>query len=239
MGKNNRRDGATFDQSSIVAIIPAYNEDGNIAEIITSCQDYVDQVIVVNDASTDETERMARQYADGVITHPENMGVGAAVHTGYLAAIQSQYDIVIQIDGDGQHDSSYIPDLVQTMSEENADMVIGSRWLNQSYKEFSFIRRSGIKFFTFMANFIGGTDISDVTSGFRAYDTEMLSQLGRPANNHWAFEQTLEAARKDYTITEISVPMPPPTEGSQFDFNTFLSFPPRMILATMKVLLFR
>jgi hypothetical protein len=67
----------------------------------------------------------------------------------------------------------------------------------------------------------------------------MLEDLGRPANSHWALEQTLEAAREGYSIEEISVPMPPDTEGSQFDFETFAKYPPRMILTTLKILLYR
>lgn len=231
---------STFrEQNSVVAVIPAYNEAGTLAEVIESCRKYVDEVIVVNDASTDETEEIAQEHADGVVTHPKNMGVGAAVYTGYLVAIQNEHDIVIQIDGDGQHDASYIPDLLETMDEEDADMVIGSRWLNDSHKDYSLVRRAGINFFTLEANLLAGLNITDITSGFRAYDAAMLSDLGRPENSHWALEQTLEAARNGYTIDETSVPMPPPGNGSQFDIKTFLSFPPRMALVTLKVLLYR
>lgn len=231
--------GKSADHRSVVAIIPAYNESDTLADVISSCRDYVDEVIVIDDASADETEKIAREHADGVITHPKNMGVGAAVHTGYLAAIRENYDVVIQIDGDGQHDASYIPALLRAMDEEDAEMVIGSRWLNESYQEYSLVRRKGIEFFTVEANLLGRLNITDVTSGFRAYDVEMLSNLGRPENSHWALEQTLDAAYNGYTIKEVSVPMPPPGNGSQFDLKTLLSFPPRMVLVTLKVLLYR
>jgi len=231
--------GTGVDTQSVVAIIPAYNEEETLPDIINRTAPYVDDVIVVNDASTDATEDVARKHADSVITHPKNMGVGGAVHTGYLAAIRSEYDVVIQIDGDGQHDPSYIPEIVDRLLKDEADMIIGSRWLNESYQEYSFVRRAGIKFFTHEANLIGGLSITDVTSGFRGYRTCILDDLGRPENSHWALEQTLEAARKGYTIEEVSVPMPPETDGSQFDIETFLKYPPRMLLTTIKVLLFR
>lgn len=227
------------EEESVVAIIPAYNEAGSLANVISETAPYVDDVIVVNDASTDETEAVAREHADGVITHLKNTGVGGAVHTGYMAAIRDDYDIVIQIDGDGQHDPSYIPEMVEKIVSDDVDMVIGSRWLNESHQEYSLVRRAGIQFFTFEANALGGLDISDVTSGYRAYRKTMFEDLGRPENSHWALEQTIEAARKGHTIKEISVPMPPETDGSQFDLKTFLKYPPRMILTTIKVLLFR
>jgi len=227
------------EEQSVGAIVPAYNEADTLRQVVSDTKQYVDQVIVVDDASTDETFEIAAESADGVVRHPQNMGVGGAVQTGYLAALREGHDIVIQIDGDGQHDPSFIPDLLEKMDEEDADMVIGSRWLNESYKEYSLVRRCGINFFTYEANLLGGIDITDVTSGFRAYRADMLRDLEQPETSHWALEQTLEAARSGYRIAEISTPMPPETDDSQFDVGTFLRYPPRMILISLKVLLFR
>lgn len=224
---------------SIAAIVPAYNERETVTDVIRDTSPYVDSVFVIDDASADGTKEVAAEYADGILSHPENMGVGAAVYTGYQAAIQEDFDLVVQVDADGQHDPSHIPEMLQTMEEEDADMVIGSRWLNSSYKEYSLTRRAGVQFFTKEVNLLGGTDVTDVTSGYRVYTTELLDDLGRPANSHWALEQTLEAARKDYSITEVSIPMPPAPETSQFDLKTFLLYPPRMLATTLKVLLFR
>lgn len=224
---------------SVVAIIPAYNEAETLPTIIRKTSPFVDEVFVVNDGSTDATDDVARKHADGVITHPMNMGVGSAVHTGYLAAIRANFDVVIQLDGDGQHDPSYIPEMLEKLDEQDADMIIGSRWLNESHQEYNHLRRAGIRFFTIEANVIGGLNISDVTSGFRAFRTSMLENLGPTSNYHWALEQTIEAARKGYTIKEVSVPMPPNSDGSQFDVETYIKYPFRMILGTLKVLLYR
>lgn len=224
---------------SVLAIVPAYNEAGTISDVVTETRKYVDKVVVIDDASTDDTARRAREVADGVVTLPKNMGVGGAVHTGYLVGTREAFDVVIQIDGDGQHDPADIPRLLEKMVEADADMVIGSRFLNDSYKEYSLVRRAGIRFFTWEVNLLSDLNITDVTSGFRAYTTELLADLSRPENSHWALEQTLEASRKGYRIVEISTPMPPETDGSQFDLGTFLKYPPRMIKTTLKVLLFR
>jgi len=224
---------------SVLAIVPAYNEAETIGDVVSETARYVDKVVVVDDASTDATAARAREVADGVVSHPKNMGVGGAVHTGYLVGVRENFDVVVQIDGDGQHDPADIPRLLERIVEDDADMVIGSRWLNESYKEYSLVRRAGIRFFTGEVNMLSNLNITDVTSGFRAYTTELLADLSRPENSHWALEQTLEASRKGYRIVEVSTPMPPETDGSQFDLGTFLKYPPRMIKTTLKVLLFR
>lgn len=227
------------DDDAILAIVPAYNESDSIAEIVEETSGVVDDVFVIDDSSTDATRAIAMEHADGVISHRKNMGVGAAVHTGYLAAIRRGYDIVVQLDADGQHDPRFIPKLLATLDDSGADMVIGSRWLNASYQEYPWLRRSGIRFYTVEANVLGGLGITDVTSGFRGYRVSMLEDLQRPESSHWALEQTLEAARKGYDIAEVSVPMPPAPQGSQFDPGTFARYPGRMALITLKVLLFR
>ncbi len=224
---------------SVLAVVPAYDEAETVASVVAQTKQYVDKVVVVDDASTDDTADRAREVADGVVSHPQNMGVGGAVHTGYLVGVREEFDVVVQIDADGQHDPADVPRLLDRMAETGADMVVGSRWLNDSHREYSAVRRAGIQFFTWQANLLAGLDITDVTSGFRAYRTDLLADLERPENSHWALEQTLEASRKGYSIVEVSTPMPPEPDGSQFDLRTFLRYPPRMIKTTLKVLLFR
>lgn len=229
----------TWAEWSTIAIVPAYNEADTVADVVIETKEYVDKVVVIDDDSDDETAKRAKEAADGVVSHTKNTGVGGAVHTGYLVGIREQFDVVIQIDGDGQHDPSDIPKILSRMAEDDADMVIGSRWLNDSYKQYSLVRRAGIRFFTWEVNTLSGLTITDVTSGFRGYKTKLLEALSRPENSHWALEQTLEASRKGFKIAEVSTPMPPETDGSQFDLGTFLKYPPRMLKTTLKVLLFR
>jgi len=222
----------------VVAVVPAYNEADTIGPIIDETAGYVDQVVVVDDGSTDDTARIAREHGATVVPHAINTGVGGAVRTGYIYAIRNNYDFVVQIDADGQHDPAYIPTLLA--AAEDSDMVIGSRYLNESHKEYSLVRNLGIRFFTWTVNLLGGIDITDVTSGFRVYRTERLQEILHHSDKHWAVEQTLAAARKDLNTTEVSVKMPTREEGeSQFTLDTFVLYPLRMVDVILRVLVFR
>ena len=222
----------------IVAVIPAYNESETIAAVIDQTREYVDHVVVVDDGSTDGTAAIARDHGATVIEHVFNTGVGGAVRTGYQYAIRHDYDFVVQIDGDGQHDPAYIPDLLER-AEDN-DMVIASRYLNESFQEYPLIRKLGITFFTRVVNTLGGVDITDVTSGFRVYRVSALRQILHRSDKHWAVEQTLEAAKNGQRITEVSIEMPTREEGeSQFTLDTFVLYPFRMTDVILRVLLFR
>ncbi len=223
---------------NVVAVIPAYNEGTTIGSVVTETAPYVDEVVVVDDGSTDDTADIARDHGAAVVTHIVNTGVGGAVRTGYQYAIRHGYDFVAQVDGDGQHDPSYLPDLL-AVAEDN-DMVIGSRYLNESIEDYSLIRRAGINFFTSVVNTLGGINITDVTSGYRIYRVSMLEEIMHRSDKHWAVEQTLQAANNDYRIKELSVEMPTRDEGaSQFDIETFVMYPIRMVDTIVRVLVFR
>lgn len=221
-----------------VAVVPAYNEASTIGSVIERTSEHVDKVVVVDDGSTDETAEIAREYGATVITHAINTGVGGAVRTGYLYAIRHDYDFVVQVDADGQHDPSYIPKLLETARDN--DMVIGSRYLNESYKEYSLVRNLGIRFFTWVVNVVGGVEITDVTSGYRVYRVDRLREILHRSDKHWAVEQTLAAARNDLRMQEVSVKMPTRDEGdSQFTLETFVLYPLRMADVVFRILIFR
>lgn len=222
----------------VVAVIPAYNESDTIAEVIAETDDHVDDVVVVDDGSTDNTAAIAREQGATVIEHVFNTGVGGAVRTGYQYAIRRDYDFVLQIDGDGQHDPAYIPTLLERA--EDHDMVIASRYLNESFQEYSLVRKLGITFFTKAVNVLGDIDITDVTSGFRVYRVSALREILHRSDKHWAVEQTLEAAKNGQRITEVSIQMPTREEGeSQFTLDTFVLYPFRMTDVILRVLVFR
>jgi glycosyltransferase involved in cell wall biosynthesis len=220
------------------AIIPAYNEAASIGRVIQTTKPYVDIVFVVNDCSLDSTAEIARQNGAHVICHSTNHGIGRTLQTGYDAAISNGYDYIVQIDGDNQHDPKYIPELLNL--GQNCDMVIGSRFLNSSHKDFPFIRRLGIRFFTLITNLLGNANITDVTSGYRVYKTEGLIKLSRLSSRHWAIEQTIEACKKGLVIKELSVIMPVRNAGeSQFSLAIYALYPFRMIAVIVRVMLFR
>lgn len=222
----------------VVAVIPARNEADTIGEVVTRVREYVSDVMVIDDGSTDDTRERALQAGAAVISHPLNRGVGAALRTGYRVALEKKADFIIQIDGDFQHDPTYIPELLE--KAHTFDLVIGSRFLNPSHKNYNVTRRSGIRFFSWVANVLGSLTVSDVTSGYRCYRAPALQQLSPLTDRHWALEQTLEAARKRMKIAEISVEMPVRSKGtSQFDVKTYALYPLRMVECVIKVLLFR
>lgn len=223
---------------TVLGLIPAYNEAETIGEVVQRASEYVDRVVVVDDGSTDGTAQVARDAGAHVVRHAVNMGVGAAQRTGYRYAIKENFDYIVQIDADGQHDPEFIPELLE--AAKGSDMVIGSRYLNKSYKDYPLVRRTGIKFFTFLVNKVGGAQVTDVTSGFRVYRVEALKEILHNSNRHWAVEQTLEASRRGQEIREISVEMPVRETGeSQFDLAALLFYPLRMLDIVARIVVFR
>lgn len=223
---------------AVLAIIPAYQEAETIGPVVEGTREHVDEVVVVDDGSTDGTAAIARKRGAMVIEHVFNTGVGGAVRTGYQYAIRNDYEYVVQIDADGQHDPASIPTLLG--AADDADIVIGSRYLNESIEDYPLVRRLGISFFTSVVNRLGGIDVTDVTSGFRVYDVSALESLQQHSDRHWAVEQTLEAAKRDLRIVEVSVEMETRQQGrSQFTVDTTLLYPARMAHVILRVLLFR
>jgi len=163
-------------QPRALVIIPAYNEGGNLAETIHEVREkapWVD-ILVVNDGSEDNTAEIARELGVAVVSHAFNLGIGGAVQTGFKIARMWDYDIVIQVDGDGQHDPTFIDRLVKPVVEDKADISIGSRFLENKKTDGPFIRQVGIHFFSRLATLITRTRITDCSSGFRALNRDAI-----------------------------------------------------------------
>ena len=127
--------------TNIVAIIPAYNEEDALANVINNTLQYVDKVIVVNDGSKDNTAEVAENAGAELINHPTNLGKGEALKSGFKAIDDDS--IIITIDGDGQHNPNEIPDLIKPIIEEGADLVNGSRYMNGPEENTPAYRRVG------------------------------------------------------------------------------------------------
>lgn len=223
---------------TIVAIIPAYQEAETVGPVVDGTREHVDEVVVVDDGSTDGTGTVAREHGATVVEHIFNAGVGAAVRTGYRYAVRNDHEFVVQVDADGQHDPAQIPRLLEAAAD--ADMVIASRYRNESIEEFPLVRRLGIRFFTSLVNRLGGLEITDVTSGFRVYRVSALEELQHHSDRHWAVEQTLDAADRGLRLEEVSVEMATRTVGeSQFTVDTTVLYPARMADVVLRVLIFR
>jgi len=159
-----------------LVIIPAYNEESNLAGIIREVREkapWVD-ILVLDDGSEDNTAGIARELGVAVVSHAFNLGIGGAVQTGFKIARMWNYDVAIQIDGDGQHDPLFISRLVRPIVGENADISVGSRFLKNKKVDGSFVRHIGIHFFSRLATLITGTRITDCSSGFRALNRDAM-----------------------------------------------------------------
>ena len=157
-------------------IIPAYNEEENIVntvkDISENAQDF--DYIVINDCSKDSTLEVCRKNRIRIIDLPINLGIGGAVQTGYLYALENGYDCAVQVDGDGQHEAKYLKIMAECMEKESLDMVIGSRFIENEGFQSTGLRRFGIRFFTVLIKLLYGKKITDATSGMRMCNRKVM-----------------------------------------------------------------
>jgi len=167
----------------VLVIMPAYNEAESIGAVISAVKKELPDadIFVVNDGSKDATSSIAKRLGAIVADLPYNMGIGAAMQTGYRYAFANDYDIAIQVDADGQHPPDQINNLVAPVMEQKADMVIGSRFLGEGEYYPSFARHLGMKIFAFVVSVMTGRKITDTTSGFRAANKGVIRFF---ANNY-------------------------------------------------------
>lgn len=165
----------------VLLIIPAYNEEESIEKTVKTIIDYNKKnktsydYIVINDGSKDSTESILVNNKFNHIRLIHNLGIGGAVQTGYKYALENGYDIAIQYDGDGQHDVSYVKDIIKPIQAGNADMVIGSRFVKEVSKfKSTYVRRIGINLISFVIKFKTDKKIYDTTSGFRACNRSVI-----------------------------------------------------------------
>ena len=168
-------------KSRVLVIIPAYNEEKNVGRLIDKIQKvYPDvDIVVIDDGSSDNTAKVAREKGAGVLSHCVNLGAGAATQTGYRYALRYAYEFIVQLDADGQHEPQCINDLITVLKNNLADMVIGSRFLEErSYKP-CWIRRRGMSIFGAIVSLVIGQRITDSSSGFRALKREIADFFAR------------------------------------------------------------
>jgi len=188
-----------------IACIPAYNEESHIESLVNSAKNHVDSVVVCDDGSTDNTANIAKNAGAIVISHKINKGYGAAIISLFNYARENNVDIMITVDGDGQHDPDQIPLLLNTISQHNVDVVIGSRFLNQNIEAPGY-RQRGIKIITSTANY--GTDlkVSDSQSGFRAYSKNAINAIHPTEENMSISTEILfKISNKGLSLAEIPI----------------------------------
>ena len=160
----------------ILVIIPAYNEQDSIINVINKLKNDCPRAdyVVINDCSKDNTLSVLKENNTSFVDLPINLGIGGGVQTGYKYALENGYDIAIQIDGDGQHDTAYLDKVIAPIEEGVADIAIGSRFIDKEGFQSSGMRRAGIKFLSALIKICCGTKVRDVTSGFRAVNRKYI-----------------------------------------------------------------
>lgn len=195
-------------------IIPAYNEGLNIENTVKKIANYNEKsknkidYIIVNDGSTDNTKEICKRKGFMVVNLIHNLGIGGAVQTGYKYALENNYDIAIQFDGDGQHDEKYLDKLIDEI-ENGYDFVIGSRFIEElSIFKSTQTRRLGINILSLLIKLCTGRKIYDPTSGFRAANRNVIELFANYYPSEYPEpESTVFLLKNGYKVKEVPVEM--------------------------------
>lgn len=221
----------------VLVIIPAYNEAENIETVVDNIIENYPQYdyVVVNDASQDDTQKVCRRKGYIYLEQSINLGIGGTVQNGYQYALENGYDVAIQIDGDGQHDPSYIGDMLSKLQSGEADVVIGSRFLEKEGFQSSSARRTGIKILSIMIQLCTHKRIRDVTSGFRAVNKKFIKIYAQNYPQDYPEpEAIMMALMHGGKIMEIAVVMRERLSGeSSINFKKSIYYMIKVILSLL------
>jgi glycosyltransferase involved in cell wall biosynthesis len=210
----------------LAVIIPAYNEQDSIAMVINdilSIQITNIQIIpiVVNDCSTDKTVEAASKLNCVLLDLPVNLGIGGAVQTGYKYAFENNFEYAIQVDGDGQHPASEIPKLVKEIEKREYNIIIGSRFIENTGFQSTGMRRLGINFLKNWIKLFSGIIVNDNTSGFRLFDKEVIKLVQKSYPDEYPEpESIIMFAKYGFKIKEVAVEMKE-RQGGQSSIKAF------------------
>lgn len=200
-----------------IACIPAFNAEQKIGEIVKKSLEYVDEVIVCDDGSTDNTAKIASEGGARVLSHKKNQGYGAALITMFDQARNDDVDVMITLDGDGQHDPKEIPSFLKALDENKVDVVIGSRFLNNNTKPPSY-RQTGIKVITSAVKLGNKLKITDAQSGYRAYSKKAIKNI-HPTETGMAASTEILHKISNNNLSVCEVPITVSYEGDTSKHN--------------------
>lgn len=191
-------------------IIPAYNEsaciENTVRDIMENAPDF--DYVIINDCSTDNTQEICEENGFNIVNLPINLGIGGAVQTGYIYADEYNYDLAVQVDGDGQHDAQFLRVMAEYIEEHDVDMVIGSRFIDKEGFQSSFMRRLGINYFTGLIKMLTGKRITDPTSGLRMVGRDVIKMFADSYPKDYPEpESTVAILKRGYVVEEIPVVM--------------------------------
>ena len=217
---------------SIIVGIPAFNEEKNIAVLIIQLKKVADKIIVCNDGSTDLTSKIAEELGATVINHEKNLGYGAAIRSIFLKSRDLSGDILVTFDADGQHRVEDINKVINPIINEESDLVIGSRFLDESEKEVPQYRKVGIKIITKITNATIKKQLTDSQSGFRAYSKKVLDELN-PSELGMGIstEILIKASARNFRISEVPIKI---TYNDDTSTHNPISHGSSVLLSTIK-----
>jgi glycosyltransferase involved in cell wall biosynthesis len=231
----------------VLVFTTAYNEAKTVGDVLTRTldileeQDYQTEILVVDDASSDDTVDVVREYPVTLVRHPRNLGPGAATQTGYKYAVRNDFDVTVRLDADGQHRPEDIPKLLVPIFEDGADIVIGSRYKRETEYDTTVVRNTGIRFYSWLVSVITGVRIYDLTSGFRACRIE----VGRDHSENMphgilAIDRGLREGLGGYDIREVPVTMEQRKYGQSYlSLERLMKYPVYSVYSLFRVLLTR
>jgi len=186
---------------SVVAAIPCFNTERHIADIVAECKKFVDEVIVIDDGSSDNTAALAKEAGAVVFSHDRNRGYGEAIKSCFSVARTRGADVLVTIDGDVQHNPKDIPQLLEAMLKYQADLVIGNRFLpSADIETMPLYRGIGIRTINYAWNLGSKVKVSDTQSGFRAYSKRIFGNFALLEKGMSVSIEILEKSRRNGVI---------------------------------------
>jgi len=191
-------------KKSVVVCIPVLNEEKNIAKLILDTKKFSNKIILIDDGSSDYTSKIAKELGVEVLIHEKNLGKSAALQTGFKRAMDFSPDVVVTMDGDGQHDPSFIPSLIEPIISGKVDIVIGSRSNKTKMPKY---RKIGYDVICYMNRKAINSKVRDTQSGFRAYSIKSINTIAQEKYQDYAgeFEQLGTLTQKGFEIAEVPV----------------------------------
>jgi hypothetical protein len=225
----------------ILVVVPAHDEEASLPATLAEIRERAPgvDVLVVDDGSADGTARVAREAGVAVVRHPVNLGVGGALQTGFQWAFARDYDVAVQLDADGQHDPAYLSALVTPVLAGRCDVCIGSRFVSATGYRAPWNRRLGIRVFSGVVRLALGRPIADTTSGFRAYNREVMRVCQHDFPEDFPDAPLLIAlARRGFRLDEVPVVMRERHAGRSFyTLGRQLYYPYKNLLASLMALI--
>jgi glycosyltransferase involved in cell wall biosynthesis len=218
----------------VVVTIPAYNEEETIADVIEGCKKYADEILVIDDGSTDRTKEIAHSAGAKVIVHKINLGLSETIQDGFRVALNIGADIIVNIDADGQYLPEEIPKLITPIARDEADFVLGSRFAGH-IEEMPWIKRVGNKLFTRVVRTLTNTEISDGQTGFRAFNrTAAFASIDLAGKYTYTQEQIIRLIEEGFRVAEVPIYFARRVSGSSRLIASPLNYAAKAFAVTLR-----